>query len=250
MKKILHLLLLPIVHANLWLPQTSSAPCAPSKNSTWALKTYPCTPQTPSTTSIFCCLPHETCQISTTGRAQCLPEPTNNPSDPPRPANCSGMAECPLFCMRDEFACGSVCCPNRKTCLSDVCFESLPAKLKLTASDDEGIEAHSLTPPPAPAPATSRVPAKKITVVSGKALTAIIVVIVLLVVIGIAGCVCLVRRRRQMERVRNSPARLRGFPIVGYVSSEGGGNGAGEWVDVPLPGYSKDAEVGEVAVWK
>ena len=156
------------------------------------------------------------------------------------------------LCPSDEFACGSVCCPNGKACFSDVCSESLPTKLKLTASTDESIEAHSLTPPPAPAPAASRVPAKKITVISGKALTAIVVVVVLLVVIalGIVGCVCLVRRRRQMERVRNSPARLRGFPIVGYVSSEGGRNGVGEWVDVPLPGYSKDAEAGEVAVWK
>jgi len=40
----------------------------------------------------------------------------------------------------------------------------------------------------------------------------VVVVVVLLVVIalGIAGCVYLVRRRRHMERVRNSPARLRG----------------------------------------
>jgi len=157
------------------------------------------------------------------------------------------------LCPSDEFACGSVCCPNGKACLSDVCFENLPAKQELAAPPDEGVQAYSFTPPPpAPAPAGSPVPAKKIIGVSGKALTAVVVVVVLLVVIafGIAGCVYLVRRRRHMERVRNSPARLRGFPIVGYVSSGGGGNGVGEWADVPLPGYSKGPEAGEIAVWK
>jgi len=111
------------------------------------------------------------------------------------------------------------------------------------------VQAHSLTPPPA----VSRVAAKKKAVgVSSKVITAVVVVVVLLVAIalGIAGCVYLVRRRRRMERVRNSPARLRGFPIVGYVSSGGGGNGIGEWADVPLPGYSRGAGAEEVAVWK
>ncbi|PWW80200.1 hypothetical protein C7212DRAFT_361167 [Tuber magnatum] len=225
MKKItltLPLLLLPIAHANPWLPQTSSAPCAPSENSTWTLKTYPCTPQTPSTTSTFCCLPRETCQISTGGKAQCLPAPTNSPYHLPRPANCSGVAECPLFCKQSEFTCGDVCCPNGRACLSNVCSENLAARAEVTAPNNRSAQAHGVTPPPAAVPAVSRVPTdekEKTTWVSGKALTAVIVVVVLLVVIalGIVGWVYLVRRRRRMERVRNSPAGLRAFPIVGYA---------------------------------
>ncbi|KAG0644192.1 hypothetical protein HOY80DRAFT_997140 [Tuber brumale] len=242
------LLLLPMAHTNSWLPQTSSAPCIPSKNSTWTLKTYPCAPQTSSTTSTFCCLPHETCQTSAWGRAQCHTELTT------RPANCSGVAECPLFCQQSEFACGSVCCPNGKACLSEVCFENLPAEAAITASDNDNAQAHSVAPPPLVVPAVSRVPAEKekTTKVSGKVLTAVAVVVVLLgaIALGIAWWACLLRWRRRKERARNSPAGLRGFPIVGYVNSGGGGNGVGQWADVPPPEYSRGAQAGEIAVWK
>ncbi|KAG0125791.1 hypothetical protein HOY82DRAFT_129682 [Tuber indicum] len=249
------LIFLQMVHANHWLPQTSSAPCTPSKNSTWTLKTYPCAPQTSNTTSTFCCLPHEICQISVWGKAQCLAKLTI-PYHPPRPANCSGMAECPLFCKQSEFACGNVCCPNGKACLSEVCFENLPVVAEPTASDNANAQEHSIAPPPPlPVPAVSHIPAeegKEIEWVSGKSLTAVAVVVVLFMTIalGITWWLCLYSRRWRKEGARNSPAGLRRFPIVRYVNGGGDGNGVGQWVDAPLPVYTRSARVGEITVWK